>query len=79
MARFFFHLHECDGVTIDDEGLDLPDLAAAQHHAEAAARDIMGSEVVDGELCLARHIEIENCDDGARTTVAFRDAVRITD
>jgi hypothetical protein len=79
MTRFFFHLHECGRVTNDLEGRELPDLAAAQHHAEAAARDIMCSEMVDGELCLACHIEIENCDDGARSTVRFRDAVRITD
>ena len=79
MTRFFFHLHECGALTVDEEGKELPDLAAARHHAENAARHIMCAELVDGDLCLKCYIEIENRDDGTRTTVLFRDVIHITD
>jgi hypothetical protein len=78
MTRYFFHLHECGTDTPDGEGKELPDLAAARDHAEAAARGIMCSEVIDGTLCLSCHIEIENRDSGERTIVRFRDTVQIT-
>lgn len=78
MTRYFFHLHECGKLTVDEEGSKLPDLAAAQHHAKTAARAIMCSEVVAGDLCLSCHIEIENRDSGERTEVRFRDVVHIT-
>jgi glycerol-3-phosphate dehydrogenase len=78
MTRFFFHLHEPGDVTIDAEGLELSDLATARDHAETAARSIMCSEVIEGDLCLRCHIEIENRENGERTTVEFRDVVQIT-
>ncbi|MDB5677095.1 hypothetical protein [Sphingomonas bacterium] len=78
MAHYFFHLHECGTVTRDEEGKDMPDLAAARHHAETAARHIMCAEVVDGDLCLSCRIEIENRDSGERTEIHFRDVVNIT-
>lgn len=79
MTLFMFHLHECGTLTPDEEGKELPDLAAAQTYAEAAARSIMCAEVEQGGLCLSCHIEIENGDSGERTRVWFRDAVKITD
>ena len=79
MTKFLFHLHECGVVTPDEEGRDLPNLEAAQHIAETAARAIMCSELEDGKLCLGCHIEIENGDTGERHIVDFRDMVRITD
>lgn len=79
MSHYFFHLHECGNVTRDEEGQDMPHLAAARHHAEEAARAIMCSELTDGDLCLSCHIEIEHRDSGETTIVPFRDAIRITD
>jgi hypothetical protein len=78
MTLFFFHLHECGSATIDEEGIELADPAAARHHAEEAARGIMGAEVAGGELSLSCHIDIENSDSGERTMVRFRDALHIT-
>lgn len=79
MGHYFFHLHECGTVTRDDEGQDMPDLAAARHHAEEAARAIMCAEVNGGDLCLSCHIEIEDRDSGEVTILPFRDAIQITD
>ena len=33
MGRFYFHLQADDQIVPDDEGVDLPDLSAAQHEA----------------------------------------------
>jgi antirestriction protein ArdC len=78
MSHYFFHLHEAGHVTRDEEGLEMPDLAVARRHAETAAREIMCADMADGDLCLACQIEIEDRDSGARTILAFRDAVTIT-
>lgn len=33
MTRYFFDLHDNEGIAIDDEGLELPDLAAVRREA----------------------------------------------
>jgi hypothetical protein len=33
MGRFYFHLQADDQIVPDDEGVDLPDLSAAEHEA----------------------------------------------
>jgi hypothetical protein len=48
MGRFYFHLRQGDQLIRDDEGLDLPDLAAAQHEAVAAARELLAEAVKRG-------------------------------
>lgn len=78
MTIYLFHLHERGAVTRDEEGQELPDIAAARAHAETAARSIICSDIEDGELCLECHIEIENRDTGERQEVAFRDVVHVT-
>ena len=48
MSRFYFHLREGDKLITDDEGLDLPDLAAARREAEQAARELL-AEAIKGK------------------------------
>ena len=79
MTRFFFDLHECGhGAVIDEEGVELPDLAAAQSWATRAARDVMAEQVVLGRLCLGCAIAVR--DEGGATVMAvpFIDAVAVT-
>ncbi len=40
MGRFYFHLQADDQIVPDDEGVDLPDLSAAEHEAILAAREL---------------------------------------
>jgi hypothetical protein len=49
MARFFFHLSSDRGLIEDDNGLDLPDLAAARQAAFEAARGLAAQAVRRGE------------------------------
>ena len=45
MQRYYFDLRDDDGLTIDDEGIELPDLRAARYEASRsvvdAARDVL--------------------------------------
>lgn len=77
MARFFFNLHECGRVVIDEEGATMPDLGAAQANAVHEARQIMAAEVSHGRLCLACHIEVQDEARNALLLVAFQDAIVI--
>jgi hypothetical protein len=48
MGRFYFHLQADDQIVPDDEGVDLPDLSAAEHEAILAAREILGEAIKSG-------------------------------
>jgi hypothetical protein len=45
MARYFFHLVAGDQLILDEEGTELPDLAAAQREAKLGARELLGEAI----------------------------------
>jgi hypothetical protein len=65
MPRFFFNLYD-DGATIDEVGVELPDLGAAREAAIEEARAVISEEVRRGRVDLTHRIEVE---DEARRTV----------
>ena len=79
MAHFYFDLHECGhGAVIDEEGQDLPDLAAARERAIVSARGIMGSEVETGKRCLGCAIVIRDETGADVLAVPFAEALTVT-
>ena len=48
MPHFYFHFRQGEKI-IDDEGLDLPDLAAAQAEALKSIREIVAERVLTGD------------------------------
>lgn len=78
MAHFYFQLHECGTLIADDEGRELPDLAAAHAAAIAEARQVMSSEVLDGRLCLSCCMVIEDARHREVSRVPFREALALT-
>lgn len=74
--RYFFHVHD-DYTTIDEEGADLPDAAAAKDYALAAARELICDEVRSGRLKLDHRIEIEDEHGVHVGTIRFSDAFQI--
>ena len=48
MGRFYFHLRSGENVIADEEGSDLPDIAAARLEALAAARYILAEAIRSG-------------------------------
>jgi uncharacterized protein DUF6894 len=77
MVRFFFHLHEGDGVTEDFEGQLLTDSASAKLVAIQSARQIMSHQIADGVLDLTGGIEVVNGDTNRPFLVSFREVVEV--
>lgn len=76
MPRFYFHLRN-DLVVDDDEGMELPNLAAARDHAVFNARSIAAENVHKGRLNLSHRIEIAADSGQILSTVTFADAVQV--
>lgn len=76
MGRYFFNLYD-DGIAIDEEGSELPDLAAAKARAFASARAMACAEVLDGHLTLGHRIEVVDGGGELLWTVRFGDVVSV--
>ena len=77
MLRFYFHVYNGAGVTRDEEGLELPDLAAARKEALNGICSILSEEVRYGSLDLRGKIEIATADGELLSTVGFEEAIEI--
>lgn len=77
MPTYYFHLRDAGQTFADEEGADLPNLAAAEERSVAAARDILSFEVRRGSASL--HAQIDVIDEDGHTVLVtpFRRAVRI--
>ena len=78
MPRFYLHLCNGDGFVEDDEGVELPDAAAARLQAIEGLRDMMASDLRGGALNIASYIEIEDENRQIVATVPFLEAVEVT-
>jgi hypothetical protein len=78
MPNYYMHLFNSVGPVRDEEGRDLPDLAAAREEAIRNARSIMAEEIRAGGLDLSARIEIASpTPDDLCDTLVFSDAVTI--
>jgi hypothetical protein len=77
MPRYYLHVHNSIGVTRDEEGQELADLAAAEKAAIDGVRSILGAEVLDGRLDLRGRIEIASDQDEVLRVIAFPDIVLV--
>ena len=76
MSRFYFHLSNDERV-LDEEGLELPSIAAARDAATMCARDILADEIRHGRLPLRETIEVTDAQGEPIFTLCFRDVVQI--
>ena len=76
MPRYFFHLHN-DLETRDEEGLELPDLAAARGVAEHEARAMAAQSFANGQLRLHHSIEVTDANGATLLTLRFGEVVEI--
>lgn len=76
MPRYFFHLQ--DGQeTRDEEGVQLPDVAAARDVALENARSMVCEDVMNGQLNLDNRIEVTDEQGAILLTLTFREAFEI--
>jgi hypothetical protein len=76
VPRFFFNVYD-DVIVLDEDGLDLPDLAHAQREALRSARSLACQQVGRGELHLDHRIEIADERGECLAKVRFVDAIDI--
>ena len=76
MRRYFFHVYDAIEAR-DEEGVELPDAAAAKEEAIRGARALACEQVMHGQLNLAHRIVVE--DEGGDTVavVGFADAIAV--
>jgi hypothetical protein len=76
MPLFFFDIYN-DAITLDDEGYELVDAAAARAHAIKAARSLMTETVTHGHLTRHHRIDVCDAEHVCVDTVRFDEAVDI--
>jgi hypothetical protein len=76
MPPYYFHLYN-DMVVMDEEGRELPDMAAAREHAIEGARSLMAEQIMAGRLRLQHRIEVADEEGRVLMTIPFRELVNI--
>lgn len=76
MPRYFFNVYD-DVVTIDEEGLELPNIEAARLVALAGARDLMMEQVKHGYLALSHWIDVVDEQGAVIYHLTFSEAVDV--
>lgn len=75
MQQYFFHVRDHCGEAADDEGMELPDLAAAHNVALQGARSLICADVMKGKLDLAGRITVANATGAPLMVLSFAEAV----
>ena len=77
MPRFYLHVCDGSGFVQDEEGVELPDRAAAREAAIQGLRDITAWDAKTGGINLASFVEVEDERHHLIETVSFTDAVSL--
>jgi len=75
MPRFFLHIDDGTQRIEDEEGSDLPDLAAAREEALGAARQLWAAAILAGQDIAARRFVITDGDGNVMDTVDMDEAL----
>lgn len=68
MPRFYFDIEDASGLTVDETGLDLPDLVAAEREAKLTLAEIAYDTIPIGESTMLK-ISIRMQGDGTPSTI----------
>ena len=78
MPHFRFHLHQGEDIVIDDEGLELGDLACAAQYAQRTALELMAWSIREAaELRLDGEIRIADAAGNLLQSLPFASALTI--
>jgi hypothetical protein len=78
VPRYYFHLYD-DVITHDEEGVELPNEAAARLQALKGARDIIASQVRHGYFVRSHWIDVLDEHGNLVLQVTFGDSVVVKD
>jgi hypothetical protein len=76
MPRYYFNLYN-DEVTLDEEGTELANEAAAHARAVSEARAMAAESVLHGHLTAHHHVEVLDHARSRVCTVRFDEAVEL--
>ncbi|MBM6577678.1 hypothetical protein KCP91_14945 [Microvirga sp. SRT01] len=77
MPRYHLNLYN-DEVTIDHEGVILPDLDEVKRYAIHGGREVIAAHVMAGKaLFMSHHIDITNTEGAVLHSVSFGDLVQV--
>ena len=76
MPRYYFHLYN-DVVSMDEEGVDLPDPEAARANGIREAREMMVEMVGEGRINFSHRIDIADESGAVIDSVTFAQAVAV--
>jgi hypothetical protein len=77
MPKFFLHVADGASFTEDTDGAEYHDLEAARRAAIVGLRDVMATELKDGQINMAAFVEIEDEQHQLVMMVPFLDAVDV--
>lgn len=77
MPRYHLHVYNRIGHVLDEEGMELADLAAAREKALEGIRAIVAEEAKAGRIDLAGHVDITDGSDELVDTIVFREAFKL--
>jgi hypothetical protein len=75
---YFFNVYN-DEITLDEEGAELADVAAAKARASREARALASHSVAEGHFTRHHRIEVTDADRQVLAVVRFDEAVEIRD
>lgn len=74
MPRYFFNVTNGNGLTRDEEGIDLSDQASALKMAKDSIRSIVAEEALKGSLDLDGHVDVLDSSAALLERVSFAEA-----
>ena len=78
MPRYHFDLHDGVGLVIDEEGRELPDLAAVRREAVKGIRSVVSAEIRRGSLDLTGRLVVRDGSGAEVLAMTFAEALSIT-
>ena len=78
MPHYRFNIHNSFGFIADEEGRELPDLAAARAEGLKGVRSLLAEDVLAGRLDLNGKLDIADEAGEILFTIGFADAVEIS-
>jgi hypothetical protein len=73
MPRYYFNIHDDAGVIRDEEGMELPDLAAARTEAQEGARELLADALRAHKDVNGKRMEITDADGTVLESFKVRD------
>ena len=77
MPLYYFHVHNSVGFVEDEEGRELPGVAAARAEALKGIRSLIAEDVLRGHVDLRGKLEVADEAGRILLTIAFADAVAV--